>query len=394
MALAAGWATCRNRSKETSRRAGLVEGRAFDERSANETANAQALKPQPAGSTGAPLQRRIVGLQRTAGNRAVSRLLARPGGRTLSRWTKLGTVSWDVKWGDKLYHGATVHAWAGSKSEWSSVLGNLDDEDEYDENLKGFLWVANDPGFVAGARKNHPSASQPGFHDFYHNYRSTIVRAPTVAERLAFLEALYEKGEALDLWHGGAMEGGPWIIQADSDIATFIRQNQGIYLEARARAGHAIPSDHIKAVADQGGKQATMAIILNAGASAFKGVDLIAAGAGHGDQLVQNAGHAIRYALEAHDARVAFEKKLVGFIFDTVWGVIPGGGTLSSVAKDVLKTGLKEGLDAAMTQDAPKKQAEAILLKFVKSCNDLKASGELDDVRSRLAITTFEAAMR
>ena len=216
----------------------------------------------------------------------------------------------------------------------------------------------------------------------------------TEAERLAFLEALYEKGEALDLWHGGAMEGGPWIIQADKDIATFIRNYQGLYLEARARAGNAIPSDHIKAVASQGGRETTMSIILNAGASAFKGVDLIAAGAGHGDQLIQNSGHAIRYALEEHDARVAFEKKIVGIIFDTVWGVIPGGGTITSIGKDLLKTGLKEGLDSAMSEDAPKKQAEAILLKFVKSCNDLKASGELDDIRSRLAITTFEAAMR
>ena len=388
--------------------------RAFDDQSANETANEQVLKPQNAGFAdlarhggapaamaalssghgGATLQRKVVGLQRTAGNRAVSRMLVPRGERKLSRWTKLGTVSWDVKWGDKIYHGATVDAWTGSKSEWSGVLGNLDDEDEYDENLKGFLWVANDPGWVAGARQNHPSARQPGFQDFYQNYRSTIARAPTVADRLAFLEALYEKGDSLDLWHGGAMEGGPWIIQADRDIATFIRDNQGIYLEARARAGHAIPSDHIKAVASQGGRETTMAIILNAGASAFKGVDLIAAGAGHGDQLIQNSGHAIRYALEEHDARVAFEKKIVGFMFDTVWGMIPGGGTLSSVAKDVLKTGLKEGMDAAMSEDAPKKQAEAILLKFVKACNDLKASGELDDVRSRLAITTFEAAMR
>lgn len=388
--------------------------RAFDDQDANETANQQVLKTQtsgfadvahPGGASGAigalssghggsTLQRTVVGLQRTMGNSAVSRMLVPRGERRLSRWTKLGTVSWDVKWGDKIYHGTTVDAWTGSKSEWSSVLGDLDDEDEYHENLKGFLWVANDPGWVGGVRQNHPSAGEPGLRNFYQNYRSTIARAPTVRERLAFLQALYEKGDSLDLWHGGALEGGPWTREADRDIATFIRNNQGVYLEDRARAGEAIPSDHIRAVADQGGREATMSIILNAGASAFKGVDLIAAGAGHGDQLIQNSGHAIRYALEEHDARVAFQKKLVGIVFDTVWGVIPGGGTLTSVAKDLLKTGLKEGLDSAMSESAPKKQAEAILLRFVKACNDLKASGELDDIRSRLAITTFEAAMR
>jgi hypothetical protein len=346
------------------------------------------------GHGGAAAQREVVRLQRTAGNRAVSRMLVPPGERRLARWTKLGTVSWDVKWGDRIVHGNTVNAWTGSKADWSSVLGDLDDEDEYHENLKGFLWVANDAGWVSGARQNHPSAGEPGFQNFYQNYRSSIARAPTDSEKLAFLEALYEKGESLDLWHGGALEGGPWIREADRDISAFIRNYQGLYLEARARTGNAIPSDHIKAVADQGGRDATMAIILNAGASAFKGVDLIAAGASHGDQQIQNSGHAIRYALEAHDSRVAFEKKIVGIIFDTVWGVIPGGGTLTSVAKDLLKTGLKEGLDSAMSEDAPKKQAEAILLKFVKACNDLKASGELDDIRSRLAITTFEAAMR
>jgi hypothetical protein len=150
------------------------------------------------------------------------------------------------------------------------------------------------------------------------------------------------------------MEGGPWIREADRDIATYIRNYQGLYLEGRRP--------------DRG--------------------------RGRPWRSADPEPHAIRYALEEHDARIAFEKKIVGIIFDTVWGVIPGGGTLTSVGKDLLKTGLKEGLDSAMSEGAPKKQAEAILLKFVKACNDLKASGELDDVRSRLAITTFEAAMR
>lgn len=343
---------------------------------------------------GAALQRQVGALQRAAGNRAVSRVAASHAPRTLARWTELGAVSWDVKWGDKIYHGKTAKVWVGTKTEWLSILDNIDDEDEYYRHLQGFLWVANDPGWVSGARSNHPSSSQPAMRDFYQNYRSTVSRAPNSTEKLAFLEALYEKGDALDLWHGGTLEGGPWIREADSDIAKFIENNQGLYLEALAKTGQGMKSKPFKAVADQGGKRATIAMIINGGASAFKGVDLIASGASHGDQLIQNAGHAIRYALEAYDARIAFEKKLVGNIFDTVWGVIPGGGTLTSLGKDILKTALKEAMDSAMSEDGPKEQAEAILLKFIKGCNELKTKGELDEIRSRLAITSFEAAMR
>ena len=87
--------------------------RAFEDKGANEVANEQVLKPEApgfadlapqggapgamgalsSGHGGAALQRQVVGLQRTVGNRAVSRMLAPRGERRLSRWTKLGTVS-------------------------------------------------------------------------------------------------------------------------------------------------------------------------------------------------------------------------------------------------------------------------------------------------------------
>jgi hypothetical protein len=177
-----------------------------------------------------------------------------------------------------------VDVWTGSKSEWSSVLGNIDDEDEYEDNIKGFLWVANDPLFVSGRRSRSPS------HNVWRsaNYRSTVPREVNQSERLAFLEALFEKGGSLDLWHGGALEGGPWVHSADAELSQFLRENGSLFLEAAAKRGTAIPSASIKAVADQGGRAATMAIIVNAGASAFKGLDLAAAGTTHGYQLIQN----------------------------------------------------------------------------------------------------------
>ena len=345
-----------------------------------------------AAAAGGPVaERHVLSLQKGAGNAAVSQLMRSRGRRTLQRWTKLGMVSWDLYWGSDLTRGPRVDVWTGTKANWSSVLGNMDDEDEYDENLKGFFWVANDPRFV-GTRQSVPEEVHGTWRTA--NYSSTVTRDVSRGEKLAFLEALFEKGGDLDLWHGGALEGGPWLHGADRMLSEFIRNNQSLYLEAMAQRGQGIPSANIRAVADQGGRAATMAIILNAGASAFKGLDLAAAGTTHGYQLIQNSGHAIRYALQEHDARVAFEKKVAGVIFDSVWSIIPGGGTITNIGKDLLKTALKEGLDQAMSQGGPGAQAEAILLKFIEGANRLRDDGQITNENARIAINSFESAMR
>ena len=38
--------------------------------------------------------------------------------------------------------------WTGTKEEWSSRLDNIDDDDEYQDDLWGFLEVSNNPSIV------------------------------------------------------------------------------------------------------------------------------------------------------------------------------------------------------------------------------------------------------
>jgi hypothetical protein len=312
----------------------------------------------------------------------------------IQRWANLGTEGWKIP-------GLTrreMTVWTGTKDEWSGRLDEMDDEDEYKEDLWGFLQVSNDPSVVG--------ETQPPPHiRSAEEYTNTIKRAPNNAEKLAFLEALYEKAGGLDLWHGGMWEGGAWIAWADRDLATFIQSNQGLYLAAISRAGRVVSSSGVKAVAEQGGRQATMAMIINAGATAHKGVDLVmtanrlqgqARETAHSQamELVRNAGRTIRSALQAHDARVAFDEAVVGAVFDHVWGLIPGGGQITAAAKAALKFGLKQGLKKATADSGPGAQAETINDEFVATCNQLVRDGQIASADAQHAINGFEAVRR
>jgi hypothetical protein len=47
-----------------------------------------------------------------------------------------------------------------------------------------------------------------------------------------------------------------------------------------------------------------------------------------------------------------------------------------------------------MSESGPKSQAEAILLKFVAAANKLRDDGQISNDRARIAINSFESAMR
>jgi hypothetical protein len=327
----------------------------------------------------------------------VSSLLTRAGGPVIQRWKNLGTEGWKLPGWTRYQY--TV--WTGTKEEWSERLDNIDDEDEYNDDLEGFLLASNYPHIVGRKGPPHGITDDPK----KVAYSNTIIRAPTDEEKLAFLEALYEKGGGLDLWHGGSWEGGPFIRLADKELAQFIRENQGLYLAHVSRQGRAVGSAGIEAVSEQGGRQATMAMIINAGATAHKGVDLVmtanrlqgrARETAHAQamELIRNAGRTIRGALKAHDARVAFEQAIVGEIFDHVWGLIPGGGQIASAGKAVLKFGLKEGLKKASEDSGPSDQAEKINDEFVVTCNRLVADGHIMSADAQDAINGFEAVRR
>ncbi len=317
------------------------------------------------------------------------------GGLIVQRYTYLGEESWKNPFGGM----ARMKVYVQSKEEWKKELKNMDDESDYERDLEGFLKVSNDPGIVGHTRAPH-HVRRPG-----DKYKNTVTRAPTNSEKLEFLRALYEMKGDLDLWHGSIWEGGSFVRYADRELATFLRKNQSMLIAEISAKGEVISSKGVKAIAGQGGKAATMAMIMNAGATAHKGVDLVmtankksgrARETAHSIAMetVRNSGRVIRAALEEHDARVKFQQKVVGSIFDTVWGMIPGGGALVSAGMDILKAGLKEGLDKAQEEDKPKDQAEKINDKFVAACNKLVKGGHIKSADAQDAINGFEAVRR
>ncbi|MFF7133744.1 DUF4157 domain-containing protein [Streptomyces sp. NPDC008196] len=320
-------------------------------------------------------------------------------GVRLQRWVNLGTESWEVRG----FGSRSMTVWTGTKEEWSSRLDDIDDEDEYWKDLWGFLEVSNDPGIVD--RDRPPAYISTDAASV--NYRNRIDRPPNDTEKLAFLEALYEKVGDLDLWHGGALEGGAWVILADRDLAQFIQNNQGLYLAVVSRRNQnpVINEAGVTALAEQGGRRVTMAIVMNAGASALKGVDLVIAASRlqgrdreiatlRAQELIRNSGRTIRQALVAHGARVAFEKAVVGFVFDQVWNLIPGGGFIGDVGKALAKAGLQKALDDAMEDSGPAGQITKIRREFITTCHQLVLSGDITADDASIAITGFDAALQ
>lgn len=340
----------------------------------------------------------LLAMQRGAGNAAVSRMLSTGGPATIARWKDLGTESWKIP--SLTRRKMTV--WTGTKDEWKSRLDNMDDEDEYKDDIWGFLTVSNDPSIV-GRKKPPPHISNDAAGVEYQN---TIERAPTQAEKLAFMQALFESGDDLDLWHGGTWEGGPFSRYADIELSKFIANNQDLYLVAMAQEGRPIDAKGAGAIATQGGKQATMAMITNAGATAHKGVDLLITASRKPEgqeresahavayELIRNSGRTIAATLKAHDARVQFEQGVVAAVFDHVWGLVPGGGQIASAGKAVLKYGLGEALKKASEDDAPGAQAEQINTEVVVTCNKLVHAGEMKSAEMQDAINGFEAVRK
>lgn len=360
------------------------------DREAGESGRAEAPAPDDAHA--------ILAMQRGAGNASVSRMMAgKDGVRTIARWKNLGEESWQIP-------GLTRRVqkvWVGTKAEWSSRLDNIDDEDEYKDDLWGFLQASNDPSIVGRTLPPRHIASTAEEVSYVNN----VTRAPTDAEKLAFLEALYEKSGDLDLWHGGTWEGGPFSRFADQDLSIFLQRNQGLYLTLMAQQGRPVNMGGVAAVAEQGGKAATMAMIVNAGATAHKGVDLVmTANRKQGQeretahfqamQLIRNSAHTIQAALTANDARVAFEQAVIGGVFDHVWGLIPGGGLLVDAGKAVLKAGLTKALNDSMADDGPREQSDTLLDEFNATCFSLVSSGQITSADAQDAILSFQSLRR
>jgi hypothetical protein len=288
-------------------------------------------------------------------------------------------MSWELPGWGKTRRDVMV----GTEEEWRARLTNLDDEDEY-ESVRGFLEVANDPS-LAG-RKEHPNG--------WPNYVNTVGRAPNDIEIMHFMRALYSLGGSLDL-PNTVVEGGPFVRSLQAEFAGLISRE-------------AVSGRNVGAVAQQGGAQVRQAMLLSAGATAMKGIDLVVTA----NQLpqdtreeeltretarrnafstIRNAGRTMKAVLAEHDVQIAFEQKVIGTVFDSVWSLIPSGGRLASQAKDLLKLGLSHMIEQAAEDNEPHVQAERLHGEFVLAVNSLVPEGYLDANDANGAINGFES---
>jgi hypothetical protein len=321
-----------------------------------------------------------------------------PAARTLRRWTSLGSWSWDHPMSAS--HRVTINVLVGTQAEWNSRLRNMDDEDEFQSYLQGFLESIHDPESVT--RTSH----RMGFR----NYVNTVTRAPSEAEIMAFMRALYALGRDLDLPNATLEMSGISRTYLQQMLSAVIQRYQSKVITEASNRGEVIGAEGVRGVAQQGGSQVRMAMIANAGATAMKSIDLVAAAnqlpqASEGErgarevarrnafETVRNSGRTMRYVLEEHAAALTSDRAWLEGVFDTVWSAVPGGGALVSVAKSLLKRGFTEMIRSATTSSAPTEQAEAINDQFVQYVNQL-VPDHITAADASAAINGFEAVRR
>jgi hypothetical protein len=315
---------------------------------------------------------------------------SRTGPLSVSRWASLGYHSWQNPF-DRSTVRRPVNV--GTEAEWRRLLSNMDDEDEYDF-ARGFLEVVNDPSTVG--RQAHPN-------DFA-NYTNTIKRAPNNNEIIAFMRALYSLGDDLDL-PNTFFEGGPFVHALREEFSAVIASYQGLVIQEASARGEVIPAEGVTAVADQGGEGIRRSMIISAGATALKGIDLVktanAMPAGierevarrNAFETIRNSGRTIKVVLEQHNSEIAFRQAAIGMIFESVWEMIPAGGALATGAKEFLKLGLSRMLQNAAANDEPNRQVEAIKAEFALTVNGLVPAGYIDAADANGAINGFEAVL-
>lgn len=334
------------------------------------------------------VQQRSTGPGASAAGRPLS---AAPVG--IQRWTSLGSVGWENPF---TRNPVTYTLTVGTQSEWEQHLRNVDDEDEFHHRLFPFLrTVVGEPWDVV---TRHPLN--------FRNYHNSISRDPNQSEIRALALALFAVGEPLDLPHGGALEGGPFVRTFDRLMSAFIQQYQGIFITEFGRRGQEIPGANVRAVAGQSGRRVRSAMIQNAGATAMKGVDLLVTASAmspgtprevaraQASETIRNAGRLIRHTLEEHAAAVAAEERVLNTVFDLAWARLPGGGALAETAKSLLKLGFKEMIKSAASDSGPSTQATNINSEFVATLHQLVRDGHMTASDLNDAINGFEAVRR
>lgn len=312
--------------------------------------------------------------------------------RRVQRWTSLGYWTWTNPFTKNPVKRDII---VGTEQEWKNRLKNMDESGEINTYLDGFLTAVAYPSELTRTTDRN-----------FENYQNHIVRAPNDVEIMAFMRALYTVGGDLDLPNGGWNDdGGVVLYNLRDKLSKTIQLYGGRVIQEFGQKGLVIGEEGVTALAKEGGAETRQALLLNAGATAMKGIDLYVTAArqsqgnerevakSQASETINNAARIIRHTLAEHDAQMKIEQTIAATVFDTVWGTIPGGGSLTSTAKSVLGAGFKMMIEAAGKNDKPAKQAEAMNAEFVTHVRQL-VPDPLQAVEANALIAGFEAIRR
>ena len=287
----------------------------------------------------------------------------------------LGSVSWDSMFCSKkpcsrIGYSVVIM----TENEWKSTLKNLDDKNEL-RAVRGFLFLATNPSYARQTK--HPLG--------FENFRNNIKRAPNKNEIMNFMRALYSLGDELDLPNTVFEASGAEAAIFRDRVSKLISLYQASVLNEMAERGDTVEEKNIKAIVEQGDdRDITMNMIYNAVATAYKGLDLIASsklGADGKSQrtkahtLMRNAGWTARFTLEKHDSLIKAREHSMLATFNIVWGAVPGGGALTTVAKGILAHGAKEVIKAMNSGNNLKAQTEGLRAKFEEAAHTMIGQG-------------------
>jgi len=373
----------------------------------------------------------IIHLQRTIGNQAVQRLLAkqdteseekqspstevknstesdiptvtqRKSKTLLQRWDKIGGETYDGPFGR-----INKPVWVGTEDEWRNDVEKMDDGDYFKENLQGFLQLADDPGKVG--QTSHP--------DGWKNYENTIERSLTENEIMDFMRGLFGNGKDADFTPNIVWGDGSHLRYMRHDMKKVINKYLPKLLkEVAANKGNTAGGDEVAGVdyggvAEEVGPGIRKGMIESGVATAIDGLAMLVVASAKGEEsekhvafnTIEQAGELLHQTLTVHDTAIKDAEAVNKLAIETILSVsqldkVPGLETLAAKLPTIKSHLEGKAVDMAKgfgISDDIKEMVAAVAKEFRDAAEELAPGGQevLDANTVRISINTFESKL-
>ena len=300
----------------------------------------------------------------------------------------------------------------GTRDQWSKVLKYADSGGVFMTFIIGFLKACNDPAWITNADPNPMKQNGKIIN---------ITRAPSSAEKLEFLKALYgvEGKSELDLvdkWHEkglGSLEG-----VTTPELAKFIGKHQHMLVNymANKQSEQHMGKEGINILAEQGTPDTFNPLVIrnmmqSAFASAVSASKAIIAQSVKNKKpgmatinsfdMVVNSAIILKNTLDSYGKNIKSMQDGMGVVFDATWNFIPvsENNAIVNSAKDYLKGKLTSSMGFPDTED----MKEQYILKYSSFVKEVcvkmikERPGEIDEQQLTNAyehlITGFKSFM-